>query len=544
MPYSGASDDSLPSNVKKMPTDKKKKWVSIFNNTYNACIKDGGSKESCEGKSFKAANGSVRQGVEMNSREILHSVWDGFLTSLGVSDPDDKYSLVTNTKTARVESVSRSISIERVLAQLYKLLRDREDDDWAYPTGIWIGDDGKSFFSVVAQTGKLYSVPLTVSDGAVSMGDWVEVEEDFKPVTQNRFTVKRQKDGKYRWLCIAGTTVLNRVAQIDSSELFDSFVKRAEKTGKYPRLDFYHWGETDPDVWEFGTADYLAREGVCYIASGLFDEDHPLAKATIRACERDGALWGNSIEFYAYSEPETIVMEPEVRVPVYKDGENTRISVVLEEDAAGLFTRIGVCNEEVKRAMDAKTKEALTALYGSNTDGLNEFLEQFEGEVDAVNQRVKNDKLIHRTTTEDAAEEEAEDQEEEGTEEGSEIVLDDAAISAITQQMVQSAEFQKIAQGIESIQKIVAEMVVAREKDAQEIAELKKQGKRVTQTVEQLSKDEDEKKTEYLQDLPSRRKITVTHRPSDVHSKKDGEEEDESSEDIALRTLNGIPVAY
>lgn len=482
--------------------------------------------------------------MAIKEETILQRVWRGILDSL-ISEDDTAYSLVPKNPV----QVERSTSMARLREQLWRALED-VSDEWSYPIDVFVDDDGKSLFAIVAQSGKLYQVPLTVSQDELTLGDWVQVKEEFTPITQNRFSVRRQKDGTYRWLCIAGTTVLNRVGEIDSSDLFDSFVERAEKTGKYPRVDFYHLGELNPKAWEFGTADYLAREGVCYIASGTFDNDHPLARATIKACEDNPDLWGNSIEFYAYSEPEIILADPEVRIPVYKDGENTRISVVLEEDAAGLFTRIGV-NEEVKRAMDAKTKEVLGTLFGDDTDGLQSFIDSFEENVDGVNQRVKNDKLIHRAKTtgatsgEDTSDEDGDDDEEDEDEDGDtpELVLDEAAVAVITQQMLESDGFKSVIQSLDDIKKLVGEMAVAREKDSQEIAKLKKDNGKISQTIQQLNKEDVEKQSEWLQDLPTRKQVRVTHRPRDVHN-TENDEDDEDSNEIAERVLSGIKLAY
>lgn len=554
MPYSGASDSSLPSNVKKMPPAKKKAWVSTFNNVYNKCKSDGGSNSTCETKAFKIANAGAKKQVReepMNNRAVFTRIWDGFLDSIGVLDDDgEDFELIPRKKT-------RSTSMSRITEQLYKLLRDNNDkgEDWAYPIGLYVGDDGKSIFSIVAQSGKLFQVPLTIKKDELSMGEWTQVKEEFVPVAQSRFSVRRQKNGKYRWFAIAATSVLNRVGEIDSSTLFDNFIERAEKSGDYPRLDFYHYGLSDSEKWEFGTADYLARDGVCYLASGLFDEDHPLAKATIRSVE-EGTFedWGTSIEFYAIGDAEKISVEPEVYIPVYKDGENTRISLVLEQDAAGLFTRIGV-NEEIQRAMDKTTKEALKKLFGDDEEGLKAFVSNS----DSVNRTVKDENLIHRSKKKDAVKQDPEDQieddddqdtdDEEDMEEDedenldNELVLDEAAVEAITQQMTQSEGFKAILQGLNEIKQSVAEMVVAREKDQKEIADLKKSQVKITQAVERLNKDEGEKKQEYLTDLPSRRQKVVTFKPSEAHS-GDLENFEEDMEDIATRTLNGIPNAY
>jgi hypothetical protein len=546
MPYAGASDDSLPSNVKKMPTKKKKKWVSVFNETYNSCVADGGSTGNCEEKSFKAANGAVKQGVTMavKDRTVLHRVWDVFLDSMGLaSAPEEaRYDLITTEEVrkeiARATKLDRSMSMGRVHQQVYEALGDAEGG-WAYPIDIYVDDNGRDIFSIVAQSGKLFRVPIAISEETVTLGEWLQVKEEFAPVSQNRFFIRRQKDGKYRWMAIAATSVLNRIGEIDSIKLFDSFIEKATKRNQYPRLDFYHYGETNPKVWEFGTADYLARDGVCYIASGTFDEGHPLAEATIRACEGSDDEWGCSIEFYAYAEAETIVVEPEIKIPVYNEGENTRISVVLEEDAAGLFTRMGV-KEGVTRTMDTKTRDALEKLFGTDSDELKSFMDQFEEGVDGTNKRVKNDKLIHRAVTEDVAEEATEEDETEEDAGSEGLVLDEAAVAEITKQMVASPEMQAFFQSVNEIKTLVADSVVAREKDQQEIDQLKKSNSQLAKAVERLGKDEGLKKSEYLQDLPANKRQVVTFRPRDAHS--DDEEGDlEDFTAIAQRTLQGLP---
>lgn len=542
MPYSGASDSNLPSNVKKLPADKKKKWVSVFNDTYNSCIDGGGTVSSCEGKAFKAANGSVKQGVNMgqHDRKLLRRVWESFLDTIGI--PQD---------------IERSVSFPRLNEKLWQALDDSyEEKGWAYPINMYI--DNGDVFALVTQGGKLYQIPMQIQNENLTLGEWVQVEEDFKPVTQSRFFVRRQKDGTYRWTSIAGTTVLNRVGEIDSSELFDSFIQHAKQTGKYPRLDFYHLGETDPDLWEFGTADYLAREGVCYIASGTFDEDHPLAKATIKQCQESDA-WGQSIEFYTYSEPEYLVMDPEVKVPVYKTGENIRISVVLEEDAAGLFTRMGV-DEKVERSMDKNTLDALKKIFGDDEDAFNEFVEN----VDGINERVKNERLIHRAkqlvaeNSTDEAEDDAKDEEtfeteedQDDSEEIADLILDEEGIKVLAQQVMESdhiqAPFNSVQQSIDELKGMIAGLVEKREEDSKEISRLKKSNKGLTEIVEALAKNEQLKQQQWAEDLPARRSLNISYRPRDIHNTdEDGadDEEDLTMDKVAERTLSGIARAY
>lgn len=465
----------------------------------------------------------------MNERAVLRNIFDKFLDSLGLKDNPEDFELTSRknkiiSRATSKKPVERAISIGRVYEQLEQMLY--EQDMWSYISSLYFENNG-SLASIVAQGGKLYSVPLTVSEDNVTMGEWTRVEETYTPVEQS-FRVLRQKDGKYRWTCIAGTTILNRVGQIDSADLFDSFVKRAEETGEYPRLDFYHLGRSNPEMWDFGTADFLAREGVCYIASGTFDEGHPLAKAVIQACEKSPGVWGNSIEFYSLAQPETILTDPQVQVSVYREGKNTRISVVLEEDAAGLFTRIDVAGE-VERTMDKKTVDKLTTLYGDDVEGLNAFLRQFEENVDGVNRTVKDENLIHRATDGDVSTED-ETATSEDEEENSEFILDESAITEIVSQVVQNQRFASMESGIEEIKKLVGELVVEREKDKKEIT-------RLNQQIEQLSKDEDEKKTEYLQDLPARKRTHVTHRPRGMD---DPNTQASDMKSIADRTMSKV----
>lgn len=540
--------------------------MATWNNVYDKCVSGGGDKKTCETKAFKVANSNTEKQSNMptpENRTILRGIFDGFLNSLGYSDESDRFDLID------IQALSpkqRALAIDRIYQQLYKQLR--ELDDWSYPMSLYI--EGGSIFCTVAQSGMIFKVPLTIGNDSVSMGDWIRVEENFTPVVEQSFRIRKMPDGKYRWTAIAGTTVLNRVGEIDSSELFDSFIEHAERTGEYPRLDFYHLGIENPDMWEFGTADYLTREGCCYIASGLFDEDHPLAKATIQSCNKGELEWGNSVEFYASVKEELIAVNPEVKVPVYKRGRNSRISLVLEEDAAGLFTQYGI-SQEVNRAMDQKTTEKLTALYGGDSEGLQTFLDQFETEVDGVNRTVADKNLVHRAkgdktvdakvkTKADAkakadvkakadakaaaaaaaaaADEDTEDDSEdtedaEDADDETEIVIDDETVDVIVAQVVQSKDIQAIVKGVAALQKMVGDMIVERDKDKKDIS-------RLNGAVDDLNKEDTQKIQEKIQDLPRNRRTYVTHRPREMNDAIDGEKPMDA---IANNTLNGISAA-
>lgn len=539
MPYSGSSDSSLPDNVKKMPAKKKKQWVAIFNDTYNSCIDDGGKTDSCETKAFKAANGTVKQEKSMPSKNALQRAWDNIIQTL--------YSKTSE----QTEEIERAIGFSRLREQLWEALDNSEQSaaGWAYPIDIFVGDDGSSLFSIVTQNGKLYQVPMTLDSDNVSLGSWTQVTEVFEPVSQARSSFKITRDkktGQHRWLFIAATSVINRVGEIDSTELFDSFVDDAAETGDFPRVDFYHLGESDPDTWEFGTADYLARDGFCYIATGLFDEDHPLARAAIKAYEDQPGVWGCSIEFYAKREAEIIVLDPKVQVPVYKKGKNTRISIVKEVDAAGLFTRVANVTEEKVR-MKRDIMEVLGEFFGDDQAALENFAEN----VDTINRTVKSEGLIHRAKSakkdpnppppadDDDDEEDTDDTED--TEEGDDlpVELDDEAIAQVAKVVTQSPEFVAMQQSLTKINAALDIIVQTREADAKAVAEIKKGQATLAKRLAGVEKEDTEKKQEWAEDLPARRTRKASYRPREEH-----DTESENEEDLANRakqTLSKLP---
>lgn len=440
------------------------------------------------------------------------------------------------------QEAERAIPMSRVQEQIWELLngQDADPDVWSWPIDVFVDDDG-SLFVIVAQGGKLYRVGLNIAGENVSLGNWIQVTQVFEPVRQTaRFLVRRQADGSYRWLMVAATAVLNRVGEIDSTALFDSFIARAERSGKYPRLDFYHMGGADRELWEFGTADYLARDGVCYIASGTFDMEHPLAQATIRATEREPGKWGASIEFRAHGEPQLIAAEPEVRIPVYLDGENTRISVVLEKDAAGWFTRLGI--QEVER-MNKEIMEKLRELFGEDAAAL----EQFEGQVDGVNRTVTEEGLIHRSQAEAEAEGEGEetddgDEAEEG--ETGDIVLDEDAVRAISQAVVRTDLFTTMHEAVNTLSEANTILTRAYEAQSEETAALREQIGALKTRLKALERDEADKQQAWLEDLPAKRTTKVSYRPRLRDAEFDEDEGDDEPDDLtdaAERTLEALP---
>jgi len=381
----------------------------------------------------------------------------------------------------------RAISIQLIFDQVMDSLGQSERMAWIHD--IYREDDG-SLFAVMSEAGKLYRVPIQVMDNTATLGTWVEVTEAFPPAAQTRTTVTRQADGRYRWVSISATAVLNRVGEIDSTKLFDSFVAHATETGEYPFRTFYHQGES----MRTGQADFLAREGVCLITSGLFD-DSELAQTEIQALERDVNKWGESIGYLPTAPPEKVSVAG-VTVPVYSAGILREISILPQDCAASWFTAIGV--QEVKR-MRKEVFDALVALCGGDEEKARKLAESADG----LNREVAEGGLIARAgepVQETPVQELVPEPEVER-----EVVLDEAAMALIAQQFdVRLAEV--LAPFTEKLDGLV--------KALDELRKTDEQAREATeQRIKALEATDDEKHHVWSSDLPRKERLTVTYRP-------------------------------
>ncbi len=59
-PYAGPGDDKLPEWVQKLPEEKRKQWVAVWNDVYAQALKDGMNQREAEGKAFRVASGVVK----------------------------------------------------------------------------------------------------------------------------------------------------------------------------------------------------------------------------------------------------------------------------------------------------------------------------------------------------------------------------------------------------------------------------------------------------------------------------------------------------
>lgn len=408
-------------------------------------------------------------------------------------------------------AVVQYAAIEQVLSQIEMAL----DDEYAWINDVYMDGQGTSL--LVSSKGKLYRFRLSVSESNdVTLGEPEEVAIDIKP-RQRSQSIIRQADGSYRWVSVSCTSVLNRVGEIDSTELYDSFVDYAERTGDYPIRQFYHQGK----AYRTGKADFLARVGYSLITSGLYD-DTELAQAEVAARMADPEYWGDSIGFTADT-PEMLEVQSGVSIPVYRKGVLHEISTLPEADAGAWFTNF--TNVEVNR-MNDKQFAAFVKLFGGDETKARQWLEE---NPEALNRQIGEAGMLARSQDTDEGNEpvsQPEDQPQTRT-----IEMDDDTLDVIVDRVVE-----RMQETQTSLTDTLAE--ITRKMDEFSTA-LQAHASQLTG----LQADRDEQDRQRVMDMPSTR-TRVTYRPRNNGGDQPQEDQPESMADKASATLEKIPGGY
>ena len=498
MPWKAS--DAKDHTEKADTPEKQKVWAKVANDRLQACLDDDGEQDTCEASAIKQANSVVAK-MEERASSLLRSFWDAITAPFRPQEEQER-------------PEERAIALQLVFDQIMGALE--ESGRWAWIHDVYREDDG-SLFAVMSEAGKLYRVPITIAGSTATLGEWLEVTEAFPPVAQTRTTVTRQADGRYRWVSVSATSVLNRVGEIDSTKLFDSFVMHATETGEYPYRTFYHQGE----AMRTGQADFLAREGVCLITSGLYD-DSELAQTEIEALQRKADKWGESIGYLPTVPPQMVTVAGDVTVPVYSAGILREISFLPQDRAASWFTAVGVM--EVKR-MRKEVFDALVELCGGDEAKARKLAESADG----LNREVAEGGLIARAS-EPAQEPTPAPEPEPQPEVEREIELDEAAMALIAQQFdTRLAEvLAPFTEKLDGLAKLLDELR-GTEQQAREVVDTR---------IKALEATDTEKQRVWSSDLPRKERLTVTYRPREAT-----EPEPEPEPDPAATALARVKAA-
>lgn len=435
--------------------------------------------------------------------------------------------LVHNIFTPKQRAISLPNIYSLVYAQLEMLTQ--ADNVWRALIDVYL--DGAEMFAVVAVNGLLYKSGLTLSAGGVTLGELIQVEVDYKPVTQSIKTT-RQADGKYRWFAFpAATAVLNRSGELDSRQLFENFVARIEDGAPYPYLSFYHVGKQIT----LGQADYVAVDGYTLLMSGVWD-DAPLANAVRQAIEAAPDYYGISIG-YVY-QPETkqkLQIGEGISIPVYTDGILVECSILKETDAACLMT--GAYTEGVNR-MNKKAKDELEKIVAGDP-ALEAQVAELEAHVDTVN--VSTEGLIRRENEEapvtdppvgdpPAAEPAAPIVDAAPVEPPAPAVMemDEVAMQALAERVA-----------VKVSEAFTAELATFKTANEQTVNGLNEQITKLTARIVALETPMAEAVKQAIADMPRNTRTQIVYRPTTQPPAAQPEHE-ETSEDIAQATLANL----
>lgn len=408
-------------------------------------------------------------------------------------------------------------------------------DEYWQGMDVYYDDDG-SVFLLAQRASKLYRMPIDVSGDEVVLGAPEEIVLSAR-ANESSFTVQRTADGKLRWFTIASAAVLNRVNTIDSTELFDNFIKRAKATGVYPQLSFYH----HKDLINLGNADWLGRSDYLYLASGVA-ADSPDGLAAMQALERDAkdTEWGASIGFFPIGEPDMLEVARDVFIPVYTDGINDEISIVREKDAASYYTRMAT---EGGKFMRKHEKDALVLMFGQAR--ADEIESQIDGQNRAIVQedRIRREGDVPAATTEAATTASATVEVPAATAEATATPAASAApattifelpeglVSALSDAV--AATLQPVLAGLQGGLEALSPRLEALEAAQRSLDE------ETQARLGALEQDEGEKKKTWLQDLPAatgQRQVVIV-RPSESRKSHSTEEQPATPmSDIAAQT--------
>lgn len=442
-------------------------------------------------------------------------------------------------------AVERAIGFSRLRDQVWPLIDALdlpEQGLWHWLADVYF-DAGALYVLIYDNKGRLLRASLSVSGDTVSMGTPVPVTEMHVPTVENRVVTRvfETENGRFRWLSISNVAIMNRVTELDSTALFDSFIAHANATGEYPYRTFWHQGE----VMRTGQADFLARDGFCYITSGLYDEDNPLALVEIAALQNNPEAWGESIGFEVTALPTLLRVADDLNVPVYEAGINREISTCPEVMATSWFTvpmtmEVNRMREDVKKGLQQLMSDA-----GVGGDDATALLTHFEGAVDRVNAHATQPGVIARSKSAKPAtavvETEAaeEDDTEESASEG-EILVDDSVIEAVVAHLERTGRLAQTAVEVElpEVEIDVDDIVerVNRSLDERLTGLAAQINDNFTTLSERLDAVEDEMDldVERAEDMPEQTRRTLVYRPSNPDQ---GGEEPSGSEPAGLAKL-------
>lgn len=210
---------------------------------------------------------------------------------------------------------------------------DNQADAEAYGAALYANERSLLEFEFLAAAGIERSLMVDLINGLLKI---------LPPqVEKKTFFIHRQQDEQYRWFAWpACTAFINRDQEIDSRALFDNFIQHIQEGADWPYLTFFHQEEK----FKMGEGDFVARDGVAYLVSGLFDESRLAQEVVKSLLNEKERFWGTSIRYEPIGKP-YYIKHRKKKIPVYYDGIHKEVSLLPEKAASSLFTAFPILKE-------------------------------------------------------------------------------------------------------------------------------------------------------------------------------------------------------
>lgn len=515
-------------------------------------VKAPGSNKYADKGIVAAAGGQGLSAVKKPS-DVDQGTWDAAVTKAAKTIVSVYKDMEKDPPSSMMDlaGIARAVSVDSIFQQLQCAMMDGMEmwDSYGSELGylVTVYIDNGELYALFNKEGLLKRALLTLGDNdIVTLGTVEDVSQQFTPTQRSRVTVIRQADNNYRVFMLAATALVNKEGQIDSTLLFDDMIRRAEDYDYWPTIDFFHLGEEN-EGFEFGQVDWLGREGVCYLASGVLYGDHPLTPFVVRALQEKGEAWGNSIEYFPIPDSVDYISIGNLEIPVFTQGLNTRISILPSDESCSWFTMTGL----EQRAMNKRQQEALKKLLGE--EEYNKRMSAIEG----INGEVDKNKLIFRATstpvaeavvTEPVAEDKPAVTEDKPVEITAEVLstvtpeleVDEEMVEALAVAVTENDTFAAtITALIDKLTTLVADFAKAQGN----LTTLQTAVTRMDRRLQTLESEEEVQVQVLKTDVPRRvsdPKMRMTYRPRTQYAVVN-EDEPEDYEAIANKTLERIP---
>lgn len=252
MPYSGASDAKLPSNVKKLSPKKRRQWVHVWNNTYN--------KTRDESRAFASANAVVKK-KEAPLEAAKGYLYDSYATEeRRIPQDAASYSAYGATDGVGCASCHWFVSPNSCV-----LVRGD------------ISPTGKS--SLYASAKEMHETILESYNSAEPREPSV-LSKLIKSATGlffkkketpglSPFVLFRDKEDRLRFVAVYSNIFEDKHKEILTTESHKEYVEWVTENKLYPDLHLWHAG----DGSKIGTADMIDFVDGFSFAAGVIDSD-------------------------------------------------------------------------------------------------------------------------------------------------------------------------------------------------------------------------------------------------------------------------------